>query len=319
MVDKIKKNTSKKGAEKELTPDELADKILGLVDETGKDEDVDLEASKFWYEAAYKDELEQIFKEKNRMRVLVDALIKRGYSETEINDLFINVRKQKYINQRESEEAIKKTLKIQSRIFQVCVIMIAVFVLYQIWYRTAILRQQQIDRIRQERSVLTAETDHPFFSIRKPEQTQWKIISGREPFLRQGMSVRSEQAGTHKILFSDVAYIEFSKGADFNINAIELDDEFENISTVVLQVNSGFYEWIIPESLDIDIRLDFAGGSLNIGYGEGKIEASSEPLRIAIREGENRVSIQGERTRSLNGLHELLLEDPPVIQIYDLY
>lgn len=303
-----------------LTPDEFADKILGVVKEHENDEKIDLEACKFWFEAAYKDELSDLFKEKNRRRALIDALLKHGYDEQEINGIFIAVEKEKRARIRYSEEARERSVQIQQKIMRVLVFLFSVFVVTQLFIKNRQFEQARIDHQIYDAKVVKIEMANTPLYKKGPLETSWSIIPLREPIAREGYSLRAEaESRKHKLILAENAELTMNGVSDLEIKNLVLNADNDKIVGITIHLVKGQFSWAVAENSGIDLRLEFAGGNMVVLYGEGKAEMNNQPWRIAIKDGENRLNTGQIMSRAFNGMMEVIFEDPVIIRMFDHY
>jgi len=301
-----------------LDPDEVAARILGIVDEHQDDENFDLEASKFWYQAAYKDQLEDLFQEKNRLRILVNQLKKRGYTETEIYDLFARVRKAKLSSERTQEEAEKKSELLKKKLMHIGMLLATVFIIGQMFFKSneyALAREKL--RIAEVKTLL-CEINKPPLQTKTNFDAQWNEIVGLTTGIQEGMLVKTT-TGAHKIKISDKATIVFDAAAIFKVEKVTLDLTLKKVAEVDINMQQGIISWDLAEDSGVKLKFVFSGASLAVSYGMGKIDLICRPSRIAVKEGETSIGIGRALSRSLNGLMEAILSDPPEIKIYDTY
>jgi hypothetical protein len=301
-----------------LTPDEIADRILGIVDEHQDDESFDLEASKFWYQAAYKDQLEGLFQEKNRMRILVSQLKKRGYSETEIYELFSRVRKAQLTSEKALVEAEVKSERLKKKLMHIGIVLVTVFIIGQMFFKSnqfALEREQQ--RIAEVKTLL-CEIDKPPLQLKTDFDAQWGEVVGFKTGLREGTYVKTT-TGAHKITISEKASIAFDADAVFKLEKVTLDSTLQKVVEVNISITQGVISWNLAEDSKVKLNFAFSAASLAVAYGIGKIDLTPANDRVAIKEGETWIQVGRAPSRALNGLMEAILSDPPEMKIYDTY
>ncbi|EKD82560.1 MAG: hypothetical protein ACD_39C01215G0001 [uncultured bacterium] len=301
-----------------LSPDEIADRILGIVDEHQDDEDFDLEASKFWYQAAYKDQLEELFQEKNRLRILVNQLKKRKYTEAEIYELFSRVRKAQLSSEKAQIEAEVKSEQIKKKLINIGIILVTVFIIGQMFFKSnqyALEREQQ--RIAEVKTLL-CEIDKPPLQLKTDFDAQWNEVVGFKTGLQEGMFVKTT-TGAHKIKISEQASIVFDADAIFKVEKVTLDSALKKVAEVSIAITQGVISWNIAEDSGIKLHFTFSNTVLAVSYGMGKIDLARNPYRVAVKEGETSIQTGRALARALNGLMEAILSDPPEFKIYDTY
>ncbi|OGK05817.1 MAG: hypothetical protein A2W80_00605 [Candidatus Riflebacteria bacterium GWC2_50_8] len=301
-----------------LTPDEIADRILGIVDEHQDDEDFDLEASKFWYQAAYKDQLEGLFQEKNRLRILVNQLKKRGYTETEIYDLFSRVRKAQLTSEKAVVEAEVKSEQLKKKLMHIGIVLVTLFLVGQMFFKSnqfALEREQQ--RIAEVKTLL-CEIDKPPLQLKTDFEAQWGEVVGFKTGLQEGMYVKTI-TGAHKIKISEQASLVFDADAVFKVENVTLDSALQKVAEVDISLTQGVISWNLAEDSKVKLNFAFSNTNLAVAYGIGKIDLTLSPDRVAIKEGETSIQVGRALSRSLNGLMEAILSDPPDFKIYDSY
>jgi len=301
-----------------LSPDEIADRILGIVDQNQDDENFDQDASKFWYQAAYKEELEGIFKERNRLRILIDQLKKRGYTEQEIYELYTRVRKAKLSSEKAEIEAEQKSEKLKRKLINIGVVLVTLFIVGQMFFKSnqfAIERENQ--RIAEVKTLL-CEIDKPPLLLKTDFDAQWGEVVGFKTGLHEGMYVKTT-TGAHKITVAEKAVMVFDADAIFKIDKVTLDQALKKIAAVDVSLQQGIMSWNLAEDCGIKLNFKTVGTALAVSYGIGKIDLSRNPNRIAIKEGETSIQVGRSLSRSLNGLMEAILSEPPEFKIYDNY
>jgi len=297
-----------------LTPDEIADRILGIVDEHQDDEDFDLEASKFWYQAAYKDQLEGLFQEKNRLRILVNQLKKRGYTETEIYDLFSRVRKAQLTSEKAVVEAEVKSEQLKKKLMHIGIVLVTLFLVGQMFFKSnqfALEREQQ--RIAEVKTLL-CEIDKPPLQLKTDFEAQWGEVVGFKTGLQEGMYVKTI-TGAHKIKISEQASLVFDADAVFKVENVTLDSALQKVAEVDISLTQGVISWNLAEDSKVKLNFAFSNTNLAVAYGIGKIDLTLSPDRVAIKEGETSIQVGRALSRSLNGLMEAILSDPPDFKI----
>jgi len=301
-----------------LSPDEIADRILGIVDQNQDDESFDLDASKFWYQAAYKDELEGIFKERNRLRILIDQLKKRGFSENEIYELYSRVRRAKLSSEKAEIEAEQKAEKLKKKLINIGVVLVTLFIVGQMFFKSnqfAIERENE--RIAEVKTLL-CEIDKPPLLLKTDFEAQWGEVVGFKTGLREGMYVKTT-TGAHKIRIAENAVVVFDADAIFKIDKVTLDAALKRIVAVDISLQQGIMSWNLAEDSGVKLNFKTIGTALAVDYGIGKIDLSCNPNRVAIKEGETSIQVGRALSRSLNGLMEAILSEPPEFKIYDNY
>lgn len=301
-----------------LSPDEIADRILGIVDENQDDENFDLDASRFWYQAAYKDELESTFKERNRLRILIDQLKKRGFTENDIYELYSRVRKAKLNSERAAEEAELRAEQLKKKLTNIGVILVSIFIIGQLFFKSneyAIERENQ--RIAEVKTLL-CEIDRPPLQLKTNYDAKWTEVVGFKTGLQEGMLVKTT-TGAHKIKIAEKAEIVFDVDAMFKIDKVTLDEKLQRVAVVDISLRQGLMSWNIAEDADVKLNFSFVDASLAVKYGMGKIDMVASPQRVAIKEGETSIRVGRDLARPLNGLMEAILSKPPEIRVYDLY
>ncbi|NLF95158.1 MAG: hypothetical protein GX569_00380 [Candidatus Riflebacteria bacterium] len=301
-----------------LSPDEIADRILGIVDQNQDDDNFDLDASKFWYQAAYKDELEGIFKERNRLRILIDQLKKRGFSENEIYELYSRVRRAKLSSEKAEIEAEQKAEKLKKKLINIGVVLVTLFIVGQMFFKSnqfAIERENE--RIAEVKTLL-CEIDKPPLLLKTDFEAQWGEVVGFKTGLREGMYVKTT-TGAHKIRIAENAVVVFDADAVFKIDKVTLDAALKRIAAVDISLQQGVMSWNLSEDSGVKLNFKTIGTALAVSYGIGKIDLSRNPNRVAIKEGETSIQVGRALSRSLNGLMEAILSEPPEFKIYDNY
>ena len=134
------KDKDEQDSTSELTPDELASYILGVVDD---DENFDIDEAKFWYQAAYKKELEESLKKKNKLQILVNQLLKRGFSEDDINKIFRRIKKKKIIEKKEKNALWEKYKRLERKLIIISMSIIFIFISTQLWYKQLARKQKK--------------------------------------------------------------------------------------------------------------------------------------------------------------------------------
>lgn len=300
------------------SPDELAAKILGLVDEHQNDENFDLETSKFWFQAAYKGELEELFKEKNRLRVLINQFIKRGYKEDEINDLFTKVRRSQLEAQKQTKEGELKSDILKQRIFRLGLAIIVIFIIVQMFFKSNEFALKRENKRIDQAKTMVCDLDKTVFMTKTDFDVEWKTAKALKAELHEGMSIKSE-SGVHRIKLPEDAVFALTGKTSMSIEKVGLDKDLKNIAQVDFKVDEGIVTWEIKERSNLKINIAFPDGNLSIQYGIGKIDLTSEPGRIVVKDGETTAWVHGGIPKSVNGLMELIIVETPLIRIYDSY
>ena len=301
-----------------MSPDEIADRILGIVDQNQDDESFDLDASKFWYQAAYKDELEGIFKERNRLRILIDQLKKRGFTENDIYELYSRVRKAKLTSDKAEIEAEQRSEKLKKKLINIGIVLATLFIIGQMFFKSnqfAIERENQ--RIAEVKT-LQCDIDKPPLQLKTDFDAQWVEVVGFKTGLREGMYVKTT-TGAHKITIAEKAVIVFDADAIFKIDKVTLDAALKRVAAVDISLQQGLMSWNIDEGSGVKLNFKTVDTALAVSYGIGKIDLAASPSRIAIKEGETSIQVGRALSRALNGLMEAILTDPPEFKIYDNY
>ncbi len=301
-----------------LSPDEIADRILGIVDQNQDDESFDQDASKFWYQAAYKEELEGIYKERNRLRILIDQLKKRGYTEQEIYELYTRVRKAKLSSEKAEIEAEQKSERLKKKLINIGVVLVTLFIVGQMFFKSnqfAVERENQ--RIAEVKTLL-CEIDKPPLLLKTDFDAQWVEVVGFKTGLHEGMYVKTT-TGAQKITIAERAVITFDADAIFKIDKVTLDQALKKIAAVDISLQQGIMSWNLAEDCGIKLNFKTVGTALAVSYGIGKIDLSQNPNRIAIKEGETSIQVGRSLSRALNGLMEAIMSEPPEFKIYDNY
>ncbi|MGM0599244.1 MAG: hypothetical protein ACQETH_05420 [Candidatus Rifleibacteriota bacterium] len=318
--DKSKKERSNDPLElRGLSPDELADKILGISEVKIDDEAADPEAAKFWFEAAYGDELKGMFKEKNRMRILVSSLAKRGYNEDEIREIFVRVQKAKFFSEKAQAEAQARSEELRNKITRFGIVLMGIFIIYHLVIKTNELAEKQEQNRIKKIKTFSCSTERPPVFTREKIDTDWDENIRREFNVTEGMTIKTERFPCNLII-AENAVIELMPTTELKIVEAALDDTLNKVDTVSLEPRNGTIKWNLKEESEIKFNLKLKKGSLAIGYGEGKYQANSEPPRIAVKEGETRFrSSSLSLPMAINGLMELYLKEPLEKKLYDSY
>lgn len=304
---------------KGLSPDDLADKILGIKAEPEFDDYEDPDAAKFWFEAAYGDELKGLFKEKNRMRVLVSALMRRGYDEEEIREIFIRVAKARHFTEKAMAEAEEKSKELSNKLTRLGVLLIGGFIVYQLLIKTneaAIEKEKQ--RIQKIKTV-AAETERPPFMMKNDLEANWNEVIVMKKNVTEKMNIRAERFPV-VVKIAEGTTLSLRTNTELRIEEILLDSKKEKIETVNLEAKSGIVDWLLAESAGINYVFNTPSGKLRVKYGEGKIDLRQKPNRIAVREGETTFQDSAiSLPMAVNGLMEIILTDPVQKRLYDNY
>lgn len=319
---KTKKPNNKQGQDplelKGLTPDELANKILGIETvEPDFEDDADPDVARFWFEAAYGDELKAFFKEKNRIKILVAALMKHGYTEEEIREIFIRVAKARLVAEKLDLEAAQKREIIVKKISWAGVLLVSLFMIYQMILRThQIALDREKKRIEKVKTFI-CKTERPPFYMKKEAELDWyKVVVFNKP-VSENFYLKTENYPA-VIDINGSATVELDKATELKISEVKLDSNKERIVEVHFEIQCGKISWNLPEKSKINLFLKAPKWSLKIKYGIGKFEKFKKPERIAVLEGKTIFS-EGGLPIMVNGLMELLLENPIQKRLYEHY
>lgn len=318
-----KKSNKNKGKDplelRGLSPDELADKILGISEMSVEDDAADPEAAKFWFEAAYGDELKGMFKEKNRMRILVSNLMNRGYEEDEIRKIFVRVQKAKYFSDRAIAEAQARSEELRNKITRFGIVLMGIFIIYHLVIKSNELAEKQEQKRINKIKTFVCATERPPVFTRQKIDTDWDENIKREFKVTEGMTVKTEKYPCN-LLFVENAVIELMPATEVKIAKVELDDALKRVAAVYLEPANGTIKWDLKEESEIKFKVKLKKGNLDVSYGEGKYQANSEPPRIAVKEGETKFrSSSLSLPMAVNGLMELYLKKPFEKKLYDSY
>ncbi|GAB1354050.1 hypothetical protein MASR1M12_27880 [Erysipelotrichia bacterium] len=327
MENKIERNNNKKSEKsndplelKGLTPDELADQILGISEaKPDFDEAADPDAAKFWYQAAYADEMQSLFKEKNRMRILVAGLMKRGYKEEEVKEIFTRIAKAKLFSEKAVAEAEEKSREISNKITRLVILILSVFVIYQLLLKTNQAALDEENRRIAKIKTFACMTNQPPFYMKTDEEVEWHKVITMKKDITEKFNLRTEKFPATIVIPGSSTLI-LDSDSEIKIERIELDKKNEVIKAVDFELKKGLIHWNIQEKAGLIISLTTPSWNLKIKYGEGKADRRTVPERIAVREGETIFS--NAQTRfpvPVNGLMEMILKNPPLKRLYNDY
>ncbi|MBF0545973.1 MAG: hypothetical protein HQM08_16135 [Candidatus Riflebacteria bacterium] len=318
--EKIAENTSKKPLEPEVS-DEIVAKILGIVDQKAEDKDFNLSSAQFWYQALYKKEIEKLFHEKTRLKVLLGGLAKRGYTEEDIQKLFHLVKEQakKEIQAEEVYQGKMKALK--WGLFVFCLV-IGGMIFSTIYFSKRFKMEEEKRKAEiLSKKVLTCEVNKTPVEHLILLSSTWQTLSSENAKLLEGDRVRCP-IGSHKVHLPEDAFFVFRDGAQFKIDKIDLNPDILTICGVSLTIENSEIAWNKSEKAEFKLFLNFPSGLLKVKYGTGKIIQSKDKTRIAVLEGETTLSTTGQLDVPLNGLMEAIYNKPgskPVLQIFENY
>ena len=302
-----------------LSPDELADKILGFSEVQVEEGAADPEAAKFWFEAAYGDELKGMFKEKNRMRILVSSLMKRGYNEDEIREIFVRVQKAKFFSEKAQAEAQAKSEELRNKITRFGIVLMGIFIIYHLVIKSNELAEKQEQKRISKIKTFTCSTERPPVFTREKIDTDWDENIKREFKVKEGMTIKTEKYPCNLVI-AENAVVELMPGTEMKITKVGLDNALKKVERVFFEPANGTVKWNLKEESEIKFNLQLEKGNLDINYGEGKYQADSEPPRIAVKEGETKFKNSSlSLPMAVNGLMELYIKEPFEKKLYNLY
>lgn len=298
---------------KDLSPNELADMILGVVDQHAGDENFDLNEMQFWHRAAYQKDISRLMKEKNRLKTLIGDLQKRGYDERLINQIFSRVKRA----QSECSKTEKRR-QIELQLLKLCGAAVAVFLLVVVVPRIWKLARERKEEILLATKFLKIEAGNTSVKYTEPLGATWEPLPVQNPIVREGSRVKTEK-GTHRIELPGGDFVTIEGKAELQIRNLNLDLKSRKIVSVTIHLLNGFFEWSKQDS-SYSLNFSFQGGSLVVGYGQGKFELGNNSSRVAVLDGENRITLDRDLPRPFNGLmHLLISEGGPELGTFDRY
>ena len=305
----------------ELTPDEIAEKILGSSEGEEADESFDLEDFQFWLKSLHGQQIEDFFKEKTRVRLLVDQFLKKGYDEQTIFAIFQRVQKAEVEKEKDDVKSQEKFEKLKRKLFLIGVSLLSVFVFFYLNSKAMeIAAEKRQIQIRAAKTLRLKLSSRGLVYYRTNFKARWEKLSRILPAVNEFFILKSE-VGSQSLLLPNNGTLAFLDKSEFKINEILLGKNEKKISSINLELRKGKFHWNIPEGTQQKITINLPGTIMKIKYGNGKIDLTQTPPIIKVAEGENKIKLPKDIVyRSFNGLMQATIDGKnSKIKIYEEY
>ncbi|OQA09719.1 MAG: hypothetical protein BWY66_00446 [bacterium ADurb.Bin374] len=291
------------------------DASLGIVK---NDESFDLSTAQFWYKAAFQKEIEGLFSEKTRLKVLIEGLKARKFSEEDIHNLFGRIRKARAEMFQEAQDVEEARKKLKLKVAAIVGVIVLVFLLLVFF---SVKRQQEEEKAATalaKAKIIRWDSAKNISRRRSKTDAGFSVIPLRQPEMFEGDLVQTT-SGENTIPFADGARLTVHPDSQFRVISVEVAPPDLHQTLVRLELEKGSFSWKKPETSSMRWQLAFPGGELRVKWGQGTLRVDGGKRRATILEGENYLSRPGKLDVPLNGLMEAVFDGnaPEVIQMVE--
>jgi len=291
------------------------DTSLGI---ESNDSSFDLSSAQFWYRAAFQKDLESLFNEKARMKILIDGLKTRRFSEEDIHTLFARIRKARMEKRLEEQESAAAATKVRLKLATIIGGILVVFGLLIFFSLKRQHAQEQADAALAKARTLRWESGKNVSRRRGVTDSEFSVIPLRKLEMYEGDLIQTT-AGENTIPFPEGAFLTVQPNSRFRISQIDVTPPDLRLTLVRLELEEGGFSWKKPETSSIHWQFAFPGGEIKPKWGLGSVRVDGTRRRVAIIEGENSLSRPGKLNVPLNGSMEAIFDGdaPEVIQLME--
>ncbi len=282
------------------------------------DESFDLSTAQFWYKAAFQKEIETLFGEKTRLKVLIEGLKARKFSEEDIQNLFARIRKARAEMLREAREREEAGWKLKLKIVAIVCGIVLVFLLLVFFSVKRQQEEEQAVAALARAKIIRWESAKNISRRRGRTDADFSVIPLRQPEMYEGDLVQTT-SGENRIPLPGGAQLTVHSNSQFRIISVEVAPPDLHQTLIRLELEKGGFSWKKPETSTMRWQLAFPGGELRVKWGQGSLHVDGGKRRATILEGENYLSRPGKLDVPLNGLMEAIFDGnaPEVIQMVE--